>query len=833
MQAESYDIVVALDGSGDYTSIQDAIDAVPDAGISRTVIYIKDGTYNTEKLYIPEEKTNITMIGESREGTIISYHIYDCGDSKCPTEDAALWSDENNRTSATLTIKADGFIGKNLTIENTAGAVGVAQAITIQADKIIFINCNITGYQDTLYTWTTTGRSYFKNCLVVGRTDYIYGGGTAFFDSCEIRSWGGGWITAPSTSGELDYGYVFYGCDITYADGSPRDGDDGNDFALGRPWHNKPKVTWLYCEMTGYVNEAGWPTIWNMDDAATSDSLELYEYENTGDGADMSNRSDWVGIRALTDDEAPLYERAVVLAGDDEWDPAEDTAYVTISAYDTTNADAYDIMYGIRVEDCSADGYTDRTDVGYVQNGDYLGFANVDFGIGAKTFSALVKKYDANAYITVKLDDYESGTEIGSLSLSDAASGYNYLTCDVNTISGVHNLYLVFEDPDYDSYLLNIIDFTFVQADSSQTAASLTISDADAASQDIDLGDAISPFYFTWENAPTAKVLGLPDGITDSINSSAKTIYFYGTPEDDGTFNYTVSTVGSVENATATGTITVTSHLAELAKHGAGSSSQTVEVGEAITDYYYSWVRADSAEVTGMPDGITVTVDTEEQTISFSGAPTEIGEFPYTVTTVGENENVSKTGTITVTESTSTTAILTKQGSGSSSQTIDLGNAITDFSYSWTYATTVTVSGMPDGISSAVDTSAKTVSFSGTPTESGAFDYSIITVGADVNDTASGTITVNSTSTGLIGYESNIEPQIFPNPLTNDELTVVFGYANNSTKVEVYNIVGTLVYSADQITESETTFKLNVSAGNYVVKITNQNNTFMKQLIIK
>ncbi len=837
--AQSYDIIVALDGSGDYTSIQDAIDAVPDASINRTVIYIKNGTYNTEKLYISEDKTNITIIGESRDSTIISYHIYDCDDGKCPTEDAALWSDDNMRTSATLTIKADGFIAKNLTIENTAGAVGVAQAITITSDKVIFINCNITGYQDTLYTWTTTGRSYFKNCLVVGRTDYIYGGGTAFFDSCEIRCWGGGWITAPSTSADLDYGYVLYKCDITYADDSPRDGDDGNEFALGRPWHNYPKVTWLYCDMSSYVNEAGWPTTWNMDYASTCDSLKLYEYKNTGDGADMTNRSDWVGIRALTDDEAPLYERSVVLAGDDEWDPVNDTAYITIDAYDTIGADEYDIMYGVRAEDCSDENYSDRIDIGYIQAGDYIGFANVDFGIGAKTFSALVKKYSSTAYIKVMLDNYESGTVIGSLSLTEAdgLSGYNYLTTDVNTISGVHNLYLIFEDTDTTTnYLLNIIDFTFNQADSSLEAASLTKYGAGSATQEIDLGDTITSFYYGWENAPTVKVLGMPDGITDSINSSSKIITFFGTPEEEGTYNYTISTVGSVNNASVTGAITVISHIATLTKHGAGSSTQSIELGNAITDFYYSWVRADSAIAIGMPEGIIITVDTAAQTISFSGTPTEAGTFAYTITTVGENENATKTGTITVTDNggNTTTAVLTKQGTGSSSQTIVLGESITDFYYSWENATSVDVSGMPDGITTTIDTAEQTVSFSGTPTEEGTYNYKVITTGADVNDSVSGSITVNSTPTsGISMNDATIEPQIYPNPLTNDELTIVFNTVDKNTKVELFNIIGTLVYSNDQISESETTLKLNVSAGNYVMKITTQNKTFMKKLIVK
>ncbi len=330
------DMVVALDGSGNFTSLQAAIDAVPSNSDIRTVIYIKRGTYNTEKLIVPGDKINVTLIGESREETVISYHIFDCEQGKCPAEDAALWTGDNIRTSATLTIMADGFRAENLTIENTAGPVGQAQAITVRADRVEFVNCNLNGYQDTIYLWDAGKRSYFENCMVIGRTDYIYGGGISFFNNCEIRSWGGGWITAPSTPADQAYGFVFSECDITYADNSPRAGDDGNLIAMGRPWHNCPKVTWLNCEITGMMNPLGWPTTWNMPYAPDSSGLHLYEYGNTGAGADLSGRANWFGIRGLSEAEAANYSAQAVLAGDDNWDPTATPPAVT--TFDWTGA---------------------------------------------------------------------------------------------------------------------------------------------------------------------------------------------------------------------------------------------------------------------------------------------------------------------------------------------------------------------------------------------------------------------------------------------------------------------------------------------------------------
>ncbi|MEZ4827856.1 MAG: pectinesterase family protein [Bacteroidia bacterium] len=341
-QSFSPDITVALDNTGDFVKIQDAIDAVPDNSHIPTIIYIKRGLYNTEKLIVPATKTNVIFIGESRDETIISYHIYDCAtggfSNKCPAADAQLWSSLNLQTSATLTILGDDFLAENLTIENTAGPVGQAQAITVRSDRVIFRNCNLTGYQDTIYFWSDAKRTYFQNCLITGRTDYIYGSGTAWFESCEIRSWGGGWITAPSTGLNQPFGFVFHACQITYALNSPRAGDDGAMVALGRPWHNFPKVAWLYCDMTGMINPLGWPDKWNMPYADSSTDLHLYEYKNTGPGSDMSGRANWAGIRALTDSEAVAYTVLNVLSGTDGWNPNALAPIVPV--YHWTGADS-------------------------------------------------------------------------------------------------------------------------------------------------------------------------------------------------------------------------------------------------------------------------------------------------------------------------------------------------------------------------------------------------------------------------------------------------------------------------------------------------------------
>lgn len=325
-------VVVARDGSGDYSSIQAAIDMAPDSCAERFIIYIKNGVYDTEKLIIPATKKNLVLVGEDRRQTVISYHIYDCdspdSENKCPAESWALWKDNREliRTSATLTIMADDCLLENLTISNTAGPVGQALAVTVRGNRAIFRECDLLGYQDTVYLPRGGKRYYFENCMILGRTDYIYGGAIAFFQSCEIRSFGGGWVTAPSTPEEQEYGFIFNECRFTYSTGSPRAGDDGELIAIGRPWHQYPKVAILNSEMCAEMDPKGWPTVWFMEYAATSDKLHLYEYNNSGPGADMTHRSAWAGLRSLTAEEAAGYT-VDVLRGTDNWTPENISVY--------------------------------------------------------------------------------------------------------------------------------------------------------------------------------------------------------------------------------------------------------------------------------------------------------------------------------------------------------------------------------------------------------------------------------------------------------------------------------------------------------------------------
>jgi len=447
-QSFSPDIVVDINGTGDFTSLQAAFDAAP-AG-TPTLIYVKRGLYDQEKLIIPANKTNITLIGESREETIISYDIYNCndgGDGLCPDDKVALWDSNSDlvRTAATLTIMANDFRAENITIENTAGPVGQAQAITLQADRNVFVNCDIKGYQDTIYFWMAeTSRAYFESCMILGRTDYIYGRGVGFFNECEIRSYGGAWITAPSTTEAQDYGFVFYKCDLTYQPNSPRNGDDGALIKFGRPWHEYPKVSWLYCTMPAEIDPLGWGDKWNMDYSDTDTRLHLYEWMNTGPGADMSGRADWAGLRAMVDQaEADLYEPEIVLAGSDNWDPTAIAPTVTVYDWDggaATNG-------WLEANNWNPDGVPAVSEAANVDGSVTLDANGGSFAADLNLINGATIDVSANSSVTLLTLNQSTISSSASVSLSGTIKTKGVVTIDASAnldvlaaISGVHQI---------------------------------------------------------------------------------------------------------------------------------------------------------------------------------------------------------------------------------------------------------------------------------------------------------------------------------------------------------------------------------------------------------
>ncbi|MBW4888301.1 pectin esterase [Mucilaginibacter sp. HMF5004] len=292
-------IVVAQDGSGNYKTVQEAINAVTDNNRSVTEIFVKKGTYK-ERIVVAVSKINITLIGEDAMSTILTFDNYA---SRLDSTGKALGT---SRT-ASFYVYGGGFTAKNITFENSAGPVGQALAIYVAGDKAAFYNCRFLGFQDTIYTNGRGTREYYKDCYIEGTTDFIFGAATALFENCDIYcKKGGSYISAASTLDTTKYGYVFMHCKIS---GSAPD----NSFALGRPWRPNAKVVYLYCDLGKVVSAGGWDNWRNPENEKTA---YYAEYKNTGDGYQPEKRVAW--SHQLTDDEAKAYTKEQILNG---WKP--------------------------------------------------------------------------------------------------------------------------------------------------------------------------------------------------------------------------------------------------------------------------------------------------------------------------------------------------------------------------------------------------------------------------------------------------------------------------------------------------------------------------------
>lgn len=301
-------IVVSKDGKGNFTTVQQAIDAVENSSSTRTKILIKAGVYK-EKITIPEAKGPILLEGENSENTIITYDDFA---SKKNSEG----KDIGTTGSSTIFIYSNDFTARNISFENSSGKVGQAVAVLTSGDRIAFENCRFLGNQDTLYVKgvqdltdeTKPSRNYFKNCYIEGTTDYIFGAGTAVFESCTIYSKeSASYVTAASTPEESEYGFVFIQSKII---GDAKE----NSVYLGRPWRNFAKTVYIDCEMNSTIKPEGWHN-WNKPDA---EKTTFYaEFNSKGTGVNAAKRVSW--SHQLTKQERKKYTTDNILKGKDHW----------------------------------------------------------------------------------------------------------------------------------------------------------------------------------------------------------------------------------------------------------------------------------------------------------------------------------------------------------------------------------------------------------------------------------------------------------------------------------------------------------------------------------
>lgn len=271
VSAKEYDILVAADGSGDFVSVQKAISSVRDfRPEGRTVIFIKKGIYK-EKIVLPTHKTELTLVGEDRDSTIITW------------DDHANIDKMGTFKSYTFLIQGNDIILKNLTIQNNAPQLGQAVSLHVEGDRICIVNCKILGNQDTIYLGREGARMFFSGCYIDGTTDFIFGPSTTWFDDCVINCKRDSYITAASTPVNIKYGFIFNNCRITVASNVKK-------MYLGRPWRRYAMTVFMNCDLPVEILPEGWENWRNPENEKT---VRYSEFMNYGPGSDISKRVAW------------------------------------------------------------------------------------------------------------------------------------------------------------------------------------------------------------------------------------------------------------------------------------------------------------------------------------------------------------------------------------------------------------------------------------------------------------------------------------------------------------------------------------------------------------
>ncbi len=309
---------VAADGTGDYYSIQRALDMVPKTG--GAVLSVSPGTYR-EVLTI--DKPNITILSANPDAgkTIV-------------VNDRSAGQDGGTLHSATVNVTADNFFAENITFENDFNRThpqlpegSQALALLVTGDRAIFHNVRLLGNQDTLFLGSrncsqntegcTPTRQYFSDCYIAGNVDFIFGDSKAVFENCELHSTphDGGFITAQSKHYPTeDSGFVFDHCKITADPGVT------GPVYLGRPWRPYATVIFMHTWMDDKIDPVGWRE-WHPGQTNSLDSAYYAEFDSTGPGAHHDERDPHTHF--LTPDEAKQYEPSVFLRGSDNWNPLQ------------------------------------------------------------------------------------------------------------------------------------------------------------------------------------------------------------------------------------------------------------------------------------------------------------------------------------------------------------------------------------------------------------------------------------------------------------------------------------------------------------------------------
>ncbi|KAH9305516.1 hypothetical protein KI387_009920 [Taxus chinensis] len=306
-------VTVAQNGSGNYSTITDAINAAQNKSSNITVIYVRAGVYQ-EYVSVPSNKYNIMLVGDGKDVTVI-------------TGNRSVGNGSTTFNSATLATVGKGFIAMDLTIENTAGAVNhQAVALRVGADLSVFYRCSFKGYQDTLYTYSL--RQFYRECDVYGTVDFIFGNAAVVLQECTLlarRPMGGqqNLFTAQGrTDPNQNTGTSIHNCNVTAAaDLVPV--ITSFPTYLGRPWKEYSRTVYMQSYLDSLIQPAGWLP-WSGTFALST--LYYGEYQNQGPGANTSARVTWSGYHIMSNSDAQNFTVATFISGD-AWLPATPVPY--------------------------------------------------------------------------------------------------------------------------------------------------------------------------------------------------------------------------------------------------------------------------------------------------------------------------------------------------------------------------------------------------------------------------------------------------------------------------------------------------------------------------
>ncbi|RDX89250.1 putative pectinesterase/pectinesterase inhibitor 7, partial [Mucuna pruriens] len=311
-------VVVSQDGSGNFTTIKDALAVAPNntnATDGYFLIYVTQGVYQ-EYVSIPKNTKYLMMIGDGINQTII-------------TGDHNVVDNFTTFNSATFAVVAQGFVAVNITFRNTAGA-SKHQAVAVRngADLSTFYSCSFEGYQDTLYTHSL--RQFYCECDIYGTVDFIFGNAAVVFQTCNLypRLPMSGQFNAITAQGRTDpnqnTGTSIQNATIkAAADLAPMVGTVNT--YLGRPWKEYSRTVYMQSFMDSLIDPSGWHD-WSGDFALST--LYYAEYNNTGPGSNTGNRVTWPGYHVINATDAANFTVSNFLSGD-SWLPVTGVPYTS------------------------------------------------------------------------------------------------------------------------------------------------------------------------------------------------------------------------------------------------------------------------------------------------------------------------------------------------------------------------------------------------------------------------------------------------------------------------------------------------------------------------